>query len=280
MSRIGLFQGPYQTGFELTENTRTGSVSRYTAEGSEQEIRNLRNIVRAGGASEIDFRPSGAGGYILTYQYSTGENGQELIPRPSQYELDVEVSEVSIYLGIKLKTFLTDDQIAIVQQVVEDFNGRQFNRATAVTEAHNAIKAGFDPSSLGTPALLLAEQYGYALFDTIALRGNDSVKQYHSVFRRTLTTATPNDVRASFFGAGKIWTTPEMQAYENINPTGFFQLDPKSIWEKSPPQVVSVANQKVQVVYHYTESLFASGFNYDAVGQAVLDPVSMLWHAP
>jgi hypothetical protein len=94
--------------------------------------------------------------------------------------------------------------------------------------------------------------------------------EYHTVYRRTLTAATPQQVRASYEGATMIWTTDEVQSFEGISPFDWFQLPSGSQWIKSPPFVTATARQKTQLVYTYTECKQATALLYDAFGSAVL----------
>ena len=108
------------------------------------------------------------------------------------------------------------------------------------------------------------------LFINIVGRGLQAALEYHMVYRRTLTAARPNQVRAAYTGVGMIWTTGEVQSFEGISPSDWFQLPASQQFIKSPPNVTATARQKTQLTYSYTQCFQATALLYDAYGSAVL----------
>jgi len=265
-NRIGLYPGPFPKSQQVEENTRTGSVTHNTVEGSYSECLMARNIARMQGASQITFGDLGDGNWRVQFDFPTGENGYEPVPCPSVHELEINVAQVSIYRSLVLKSLgLTLANAAAVKRAVDGYSAGKFDPSPpATTPTPESAAETWLNSQTGNDNLSLD------LFRQIAFNGLDDCIQYSTVYRRTITAANPMDVQASYTGVGQIWTSMEVSQWEGLSPTGFFQLPFGSQWLKSKPQVVMIANQKTQLVYTYTECLIASCLAYTAYGAAQL----------
>lgn len=259
-NRIGLFPGPFQKNMEVRENTRTGSITVFTFEGVYNECLMERDWARQAGASEISFTAIGDGNWQLIYSFPTGENGVEPVPVPGTHELETCIEYVSIYQGDLLKALLSDQTIGEVGRTISRFKGGILTTDAAEAEI-TAIAA--QPEDAAGSAM--------ALFKTVAYYDTEQFIQYYSVYRRTLTAATPDIVIASYEGVGTIWTSDEVLKFEGLPPDGWFQLEEDAQWLKSKPQVAMVANQKTQVTYSYTQ-----GYRYNALCYAPYDSAT-LW---
>ncbi len=110
----------------------------------------------------------------------------------------------------------------------------------------------------------------YQLFTNVAYRGVTGFLEYNQVFRRTVTAGSPQAIAANRVGAGMVWTTAELVAWEGIPNDGFFDLPPDSSWHKDKPRVLAAYGQKTQITYSYTEIVTASALFYQAYGSAAL----------
>jgi hypothetical protein len=191
----------------------------------------------------------------------------------------VNVPQSSVYRSPKVRTRLLPAHIGIVHRAVTDYQAGLFPEDTSVTPplspeeiAAATVDVGIQKEGNAPAGRTNAQARvdGRDLFAAVALAGIEDYISYTNVYRRTLTAASPQQVRASYEGVGKIWTTAEVQAWENIDPTGWFVLDAGKQWLKSKPQVIGIAGQKTQIVYTYTECEIAFGLVYDAYKDAVL----------
>ena len=265
---------PVQTGPWVEENTRTGFESRYKFKGSYNECFNERLSLRASGLySSITFGPAGDGEYELMATRPTDEFGQTPGPLPSINELEVEVAQIDLAFSLKLNTVLNTQCIASVILISDDFkSGRGYAKYDSVS-GHMTDSGWADAlAAVATAANAAGANVAkaQALFINIVGRGLAAALEYHTVYRRTLTAATPQQVTASYVGAGQIWTDAEVSSYEQISPTDWFQLPSPAQFLKSKPQVIATARQKTQVIYSYTEIKQATALLYDAYGSAVL----------
>ena len=264
---------PVLFGPSVEENMRSGFESTYKFEGTYQDCFNKRIQLRANGLiSHMVFEPIGNSGvYRITASSPYDEFGQTPGPVPSINELEVEVSQIDLAFSQKLNSLLSAKTIAAVILITDDFKvGKYANYdgsghmtdagwSAAITAVDAAATANSDSTST-------AEK----LFTNIVGRGLQSALEYHTVYTRTLTAATPNQVRASYVGAKMIWTTQEVQDFEGISPFDWFQLPANAQFLKSPPKVTASARQKTQLFYSYTECKQATALLYDAYGTAVL----------
>jgi hypothetical protein len=256
--RVGVAQGLLLTHLEETDNARTGASCVAEYEGNEQECRNYKLYLQNLGACDVVVRAKGNGYWVCQGLFPFGFNGQvtDFSQVPSVHELDVCVQQTSIYRSPIVRASMTGQQIGDVHMVIQDYLRGAYPKADGTTaEADATAKGGAT---------------GLKLFQQVAYLGLDDFIEYYAVYRRTLTAATPQQVRASWEGIGQIWTTAEVQHWEGILANGWFQLDPNMQWLKSRPQVIAASASKTQVVYTYTEHLIASSLGYTAYGSAQL----------
>jgi hypothetical protein len=107
-------------------------------------------------------------------------------------------------------------------------------------------------------------------FRGVAYHQVEHTMQFDTVYKRRITAASYNQVQASFVGAGKIWTTAEILAFENVPASWWFQLPSTYLWLKAPPIVNTVMQQKTEISYSYLAVVEAWGALYDAYGAATL----------
>lgn len=273
----------------IAENGRNGSettvdyTGSYSALKAQQIIcrrRNALNMVLARVSGGTLWKLTAIFPYSPEYNYDSPTN-----PTFSTYELDVEMNQPSIYSCPKIRGsydafgnltqagLLLDKHIAAVARIVQNFESGDYSMTvtaggTSSTDAGWAaavkdVKAAV-PTTNGYQARALQ------LFATVAAHKTDSFIEYYHIFKRTITAALAIQIQASQIGKGKIFTSFELSSLEGLNAGGFFQLDPNSLWLKSPPVVSVAARQKTQVAYHYTEFKQANGLIYTAYGNAVL----------
>lgn len=266
-----------------TDNVRTGKQSIAEFEGSLADMVSKRTEMIAYGAADVQVHSVGNGYYRCIANFGGGFDGSvtDFPDAPSIHELEVSQLQTSIYRSLILKTLLTPRQIAIVQRIIKDYQAGQY----APTDEDDPLTAEFyaelavrntiakDILANGTQTgrnAAQAKEDAVHLFDLVALEGQEDFIEYSNVYRRTLTAATPDQVRASFEGVGKIWKTNEVRDWEGIDATGFFKLDDDAQWLKARPQVTTTFGQKTQVFYTYTECFKASGLTYEKYKDAVL----------
>jgi hypothetical protein len=166
-----------------------------------------------------------------------------------------------------VKRLITDVR-ASVMLICDDFKAGKY--ASYDSDGHQT-DAGWDDTldaaNAATPALD-SPTIAQALFINVCGRGLAAALEYSTVYRRTLTAATPQQVRASYDGAGMIWTTGEVSSFEGISPFDWFQLPANQQFIKSPPNVTPTARQKTQLTYSYCKQ--ASALLYDAWGSAII----------
>jgi hypothetical protein len=263
---------PTQQGPSVEENTRTGFETTVQWVGTYLECYNKRLQLRASGYySHIGFGPVGDGKYKVVGTSPYDEFGLTPGPVPSINELEVEVAQIDLQFSQKLNSLLTTKTIGGVILICDDFKTGKYadydsdghmtdsGWAAAITAVDACATANGDSNST-------AEK----LFTNVCGRGLQSALEYHTVYRRTLTAATPQQVRASYVGAGQIWTTGEVQDFEGISPFDWFQLPANQQFLKTPPSVTGTARQKTQLTYSYTQCKQATALLYDAYGAAVL----------
>ncbi len=266
-NRIGVVPGPILIGAEVEQNTRTGSTTQRNFKGSYEECQIFKQNELSLGASQVILKAVGDGDWTLTTYYPFDQFGFEPLA-PSVHELETNVMMQNIYASPKLRRLFTDDQIAVIASVVRDYEGGKYPKEDGGDKNAEAEQDVLDQMDLNGGADV--DDLAVDFFRNVAYRKNDTFIEYSSVYQRTLTAATPFQVRASLEGVGKIWTTGEVMNFERLDINGFFQLDADSQWLKSKPRVMSVAAQKTQVVYTYTECARASYFAYDPYGAARL----------
>lgn len=273
----------------IDENGRTGSESSYIYSGSYLALKGQQSWCRGWGAYNMSLsRVEGSHHWRLQAVFPFNENGGEansFSGTNGVYELDVEMQQPSVYVNDVLRgrrdglgnqitsALLPDNYIAAVARVVENFEAGDYSMtasgggtdagwSAAVADIKAAITSNVSPTYYQNRAL--------QLFATVAAHKTDAFIEYYHVFKRTITAALPIQVQASNVGKGMIWTTYELQNWENIAANGFFQLDQNSLWLKSPPSITASARQKTQVTYSYTEFRQANGLLYLPYGNASL----------
>jgi len=262
-----------------SDNTRTGATSHVEFEGSHVECLEKQAWLTTLGPSELDLYSVGNGYWRVTATLPYGFDGQTTnFPEvPNIHELQVNVGQLNVWRSPKLRTLLTSKQIGIVQRVVNDYrNGEYQDNEETLETAEGLAEVDVEgliedtEDSVAGRTNIQAQADGVNLFRAVAYIGVEDFIEETNTYRRTITAATPEQVRATFEGQGKIWTTPEVTAYEGLAVDGWFQLPASSLWRKSRPEVVAAAGQKTQVVYTYTECATALGLIYDAHGSATL----------
>lgn len=271
--RIGTGVGAVLAQLTVDENTRTGSVTTYHYIGSYDECLAKRLEGRTIGASEISFRSRGDGDWEYTSSFPKGENGVEPVPTPNQHELEVNTVQASWKQNLVLRSMFNSPDlfIGITGKVIENYQAGKYEPADSSDPAAETAALGdLDDRIIAAGGNADDEITAHDAFVAVALRGSDSFVEEYNVYRRTLTAATPSEVTASYVGAGLIWTTDEVMAYENLDPLGFFVLETGMLWRKSKPHVICVAHQKTQVQYSYTGEKQWSRLYYKPYGAAVL----------
>lgn len=265
MDRVGITQGPFRRGPEVSENSRTGAESRWHWTGSYSECIAQRNFMRVQGIySNINFRELGDGDYEVSAEWPYDEFGFTPGTVPGVQELEVETAVVDLRQSPKLQSLMSDGDIAQIIRICEEFKSGAASVGTvdALTFNANFTKSqGLANTVNGT--------YGSKLFNAYVCRGTESCYEYRNVLRLTLTAATNTQAQASFVGVGQIWTTAEILAVEYISPAVFFTL-PAGNWLKNPPHVQATHAQKTTLTYSYSAIKTASALLYDAYGSAVL----------
>lgn len=263
MERIGVIPGPFRTGPEVSENTRTGAESRWRWTGSAAEVTMQRNFMRSQNIySQITMRPLGDGDYEVVGEWPYDEYGFTPGPVPSVHELEVETACVDFRQSLKLQSLLTASQIAKLVRISDTYK----TAVLADGQTNDALEA-----TARADCVAISNTYGSKFFDDYACHGTDQSIEYRNVYRITLTAATYLQTRASFVGKGQIWTTAEIRGFEYIPSDIFFDLPNDSLWLKNPPHVQATHAQKTQVIYSYSEIKSASALLYYAYGSAVLN---------
>lgn len=284
MDRIGVAAGDSLIQTSEESSLRTGKSSMAEYRGSYAECQTRKTQLLTLGAFNVIIRSEGNGWYVCQGEFPFGFDGTavDLGTVPSIHELDVNVLQTSVYRSSKVRKYLGSGKfVACVQRAVLDYqNGKGATStdsgwttvgAELVNRIHTEYAAG---ERVYIGGVARTEQQNkddaVALYGGITCMGVEDFIEYTSIYTRTLTAATPEQVRASFEGYGKIWTTDEINDFEGLDPNGFFILNPGSQWLKSRPKAVIAGGQKTQVIYTYTECLTAFGMTYDAYNAAVL----------
>ena len=108
------------------------------------------------------------------------------------------------------------------------------------------------------------------LWKGIAYHGYTECDQTKINYKRRITAANFSQIQATFTGAGQIWTTAEVIAFENTPAQWWFQLPSSLLWLKSNPRVMTVAGQKTELVFSYDSFVTAWSGNYTAYSSAQL----------
>jgi len=257
----------------VDENPRTGTQTTYQYEGEYYPIKAQQNLCRGFGAFAMSMsRIEGANKYQLVVTYPFDERGGEPMPLIGTYEIDVEMSQPSVYANPVLRRQLPDNYIALVARVASNFEAGEYSMTTTVN--NTPTTDGGWSKAIADIKRAITDPYYQAraiqLFSTVCAYKTDTYIEYYTVFKRTLTAALPGQVKASFEGSGEVWTSEEVSIWEDIPSTGFFQLDASMQWLKTRPNVIAGAGQKTQVSYSYTEFKQGNGLLYLPWGSAQL----------
>lgn len=263
----------------VSEDGRTGSQTTYVYEGDYYPIKSQQNICRNYGVFTMEMaRIEGSTRWRLNATYPFDETGREPVILRGTYEIDVEMTQPSVYANPILRGIATgfpllpDNYIALVARVCSNFQAGEYSM-TSTTGGSPVTDGGWGKAIADIKKAITDSFYqarAIQLFATVCAFKTDTYIDYYTVFKRTITAALPGQVEASFEGAGEIWTSDEVSIWEDIPSTGFFQLDPAMQWLKTRPNVICGAAQKTQVCYSYTEFKQGNGLLYIPFASAQL----------
>ncbi|MEI8289583.1 MAG: hypothetical protein WCH99_08915 [Verrucomicrobiota bacterium] len=280
---------------KVEENGRNGSESTVIYTGTYSALKYQKAICRGKGVMNMSTQRQSGGSlwqltavfpYNVEYNYDSGA-----IPVVSTYELDVEMTQPSIYSCPKIRGtydafgnqispgLLLDKYIAAVARIVSNFESGDYSMTAVQAGGGTNTDAGWNAAIADIKAAVPTTN-GYQaralqLFATVAAHKTDSFIEYYHVFKRTITAAMAIQIQASNIGKGQVFTSFEMAALEGVGVGGFFNFDTTTLWLKSPPVVSVAARQKTTITYHYTEFKQANGLIYTAYGNAVLKYASV-----
>lgn len=287
MSRLGTSAGPWLESTTIESTDNGGSETVETWVGSESEVLTKSYLLRATGAKKISRSPKGNGDWQVRASFPFDNDDPVSEPFVDTMELEVNAVMRSVYQSPVFKSrFGSVDRwqkaVAMIadcarkyqsgQPTINDSGYYQWRKnGTEYSTKELAIENELR-TRLNTIGGLTSQETtdSVNLLYNIMMRGVVSILEYDTVFRRTITAGNPNEVRASFTGAGKIWTTDEVVAFENIPSDGWFVLPAGKQWHKSKPQVLSVYGQKTQLTYTYIEIEIASALLYQPYNSAAL----------
>lgn len=291
MSEVRTYTGPYFVNSEIEIDTVNGASTVETWEGTYAECNTKKTGLLASGATKVRLSPKGDGAWQVrgTFPYDTSGSQQASV---DTLELEVNAVQRSAYQSPIYRSYFSDystvtrnsakalSTLPIIADCARKYaaglparesNGTYIYGATAYNTRELAIlaesAARFDLlSTLTTGEKVSATSF----LNNVAFRGVTSFIEFNQVFRRTVTAANPSAISWNLVGAGKIWTSSEVIAYEGIPNNGWFTIPPDVQWFKDKPRVISAYNQKTQISYSYTEIVTASNMFYQAYGNAVL----------
>lgn len=299
MSDLQTGAGPFLNAPESEFIKNQGWDNAEVWEGTEAECRAKQAELISRGASRVRLQPKGNGAWTVRGAFAFNTDGgannyvdtleleTNAVPR-SAYQSPLYRKRFSDYSAVTRNSLKAVSTLGPVADCVRKY---QSGQPLQEKDAPNKGKykwtslAGADAYVASREAAVLAElndrlaQLGLNgteslaaqyLYTNLALRGVTSFIEYATVFRRTVTAGTPQAVTANFTGAGKIWTSAEVIAFEGIPNDGWFTLPPDSQWHKDKPRVLSVYGQKTQLTYSYAEIVTASALFYEAQGSALL----------
>jgi hypothetical protein len=259
---------PFLVGPEVNEEKRGGTTTTYTYTGTLAQCQARRAIDRASGASTISLAPSGDGLWRLSVTYAglpQEEGGSASDPAVNLHELDVQPEQIAIWESDRLRTFLsTEADVALVRRAVGMFlsNSPLYSGGTLI---QNPTKTQYIDAM---KAETTNDTDSEAVFNRVAAQG-DFTTVFRSTYRRSITAASYNQVRAAYTGAGKIWTSGEVESFEGIPTSEWFGL-PSAQWLKAPPRVSAAYGGKTEIQYYYSEIVRPSKYYYAAYNSATL----------
>lgn len=272
-TRVVKQAGPFLQGIEYDANLRTGRTTTITYRGSQAECKRQRDIEAGRGAGQTNLRPLQTGDWELRAVYpldisATGGGGASIDPPVDMHELEINAEQPDVFTNLRLRAVMTDAHADAVKSVIDSYNQGKYGKGSA---AVTAAQAEITTNTSGESSQCLA------LFDLVALRGTHGFEDEHTVYKRTITASTPQQVKVAYTGVGYIWTSPEIARFEKLPPVFYFALSPTSVWLKSKPRVTTVYGQKTQISYSYREAVQWSSLLYPAYGSAVAH--SYFWKA-
>ncbi len=256
----------------IENNARGGNSYTRVFRGSLNLIRNQRLIELGGGASMVKAESTADGNYELTASYPWDVlNGSNAEPAPNTHELEVSMESVdwlqsnSLYRNLFM-LFGGDagaiGALAFLKSRYLEWTGGAADISDTVSVAK--IEAKFSIYSGASLTFMLNA------FRGASYHGLVQSTQFNTVYRRRIQAASYNQVKGSFTGAGMIWTTAEMTAFENTPSNQWFNLPTNYLWKKTGPRVMNIANQKTEVSYEYIGDLQFWSATETAFGAAAL----------
>lgn len=255
----------------MENNSASGDSTTRIFTGSKALVLSQRTIEALGGASLLKVEAVGDGNYQLTARYSWDltKGGNQQAPINS-HELENSMSTVDVWTNpVLLAAFVAafgsqaaaNAAIGYVTLLIDSF----IKAGDGSAAAQASFEAGITTLYAGSQQALMLNA-----FRGVAYHQVKNCVQFDTVYRRRITAATYNQIQASFTGAGQIWTTAEVIAFENTPSAWWFQLPPTAMWLKQKPIVLTVAQQKTEIAYNYLEIAEAWGLTYTAYGAATL----------
>jgi len=262
---------------KIENNTRSGNRYTKVVTGSLASMLAQRYLEQSAGASHIELNSLGDGNYEVVSEYPWDViNGSSSEAPVNSHELDESMEQTTIY-----------NSPIVYSQLVASFgsnagaNGAMAFLMGANSAYQTAVQAATTAAAItaaaATAEALITSTYsgGQAtlmmnLFRGIAYHQQTSAMTTKIVYNRRITAASFNQVQASFAGAGMIWTTAEVVAFEGTPAQWFFQLPAGSLWFKSNPKIVTVSDQKTEITYSYTSCVTAWSGSNVAYGAATL----------
>ncbi len=219
----------------------------------------------------VKVESTGDGNYQLTagYAFDT-RTGAASTPPVNSHELENNMSQVDVWTNPVLFSKLVaafgcvagaNGALVYLKGEVDNFNQNTKRDETAVEAAEEVIGTVYSAPQL---SLILN------IFRGLAYHQVKNSIQFDSVYRRRITAASYNQVQAAFTGAGQIWTTAEILAFESVPSAWWFQLPSTYLWLKAKPVVVTVMQQKTEISYSYLAVAEAWDCLYTAYGAATL----------
>jgi hypothetical protein len=255
----------------LENNLRAGNSYTRIFKGSLHLTSQQRLVELGFGAAKVSLDSMGDGNYKLTAYYPWDvTNGSNAEAPATTHELENNMSQVEVWSNKNLRaTFLSsfgsqtaaNAAINFVVQLINSF----ISGADGSTAAQTAAEAEITSAYSGGQATLILNAFRGVAYHQV----KNSI-QFDTVYRKRITAATYNQVQAAFTGAEQIWTTGELESFENIPSNQWFQLPSSYLWLKTKPQVNTVANQKTEVSYSYLAVAEAWALLYTPYGSATL----------
>jgi hypothetical protein len=300
--RSGVFPVLVSAELETTEDGGSEYVELW--EGTQAEVSIKKNVVLAYGANRTRIAPKGDGAWQLraSWPFDTTQPNEGYV---DTLELEVNTSLPSLYNSpvYRKKWFAgTGGDV----DPVTNYSARANATVRVVEDCTNKIKSGLPrqeasgkfkylnlagvEAEYATRELAMAAELDDRLAAIASIRDIEKSAakylyqeaafmdvtgfiEYSSVFRRTVTAGHPSAITANYTGAGMIWTTAEIIAFEGVGAGGWFVLPPDVQWHKDEPRVTRAYGQKTQIAYSYTEITTASALLYKSFGDAVLTHV-------